>query len=115
MNESKPLMTRRNPLNDIKTRREWKSGISSEATYLLSERCPALRWHDFIVGIYMEHGNLRLQCKLKSSSSHTARTKVKMCNQGAEQLVVAMSLEKSRGAKGLCYSVRVVSQPLGRS
>lgn len=115
MNESEPLMTRRNPSNDIKTRLERKSGKSSEGTYLLSERCPAFRWHELPAGFDMELGNLRPQCKSKNASGTTVSVKVEKCGQGAELLVVATKSVKTDGAKGQRHSVMRFCQPQGRS
>lgn len=115
MNESKPLMTRRKCRDNIKTRHVLRSGINSEDTYLLTEWCSALRWHDSKIGFYVERGNLRLQCQRKIPSYIVVRKKVQMCNQGADLFVVVKNSMKIEGAKKQNYPVTLNSQPKGRS
>lgn len=105
MNESKPLRTRRKYLDNIKTSSVFQSGINSEITYLSTEWCSALKWHESKIGFYMERGNFRLQWQRKISSCHTVRKKVQMCNQGADLLVVVKNFMKIKGAKGQNYPV----------
>lgn len=60
MIESKPLMTCRKRMDDIKTEAVWTwSGMSLGATCLLLRRCPAWRGHELGSGPGAERGNLR--------------------------------------------------------
>lgn len=63
MNVSEPLMTCRKHRNGDQKRKESLAVMSSEETCLLSEWSPALRWHDFYIGIYKELGNQSLDVK----------------------------------------------------
>jgi len=63
MNASEPLMNCRKRRNGDQKRKESLAAISSEDTCLLSERSPALRWHDFHTGLYKELGNQFLDAK----------------------------------------------------
>lgn len=57
MNESEPLMNCRKRRDGDQKQKESLAVISSEETCLLTERSPALRWHDFYTGSYKERGN----------------------------------------------------------
>lgn len=61
MNASEPLMNRRKLFDDVKTKfclATWDK-INGNPV-LLVDRHPALRWHDTILGFFMERGNLSL-------------------------------------------------------
>jgi len=89
-NASEPLMRCRKDQDDVKTGCKSTPGISSETTYLLSERHPAQRRRDQDTGFYVERENLSSGCKGRRSSGGPVRTRVPMPGTGAEQLVVVM-------------------------
>lgn len=67
---------------------------------LLAMWDPALRWHEFEAGRYVERENLHPQCKGKRTSCYTMSSKVPKCGKEADSLVVAMKMSKDIGAKG---------------
>jgi hypothetical protein len=60
MNESEPLMTCRNRLNDVKTvGSDVLTGQVQQEYLKRAVQHPALKWRDFDPGFGMEHGKLR--------------------------------------------------------
>ena len=77
-----------------------RAGRSTEATYLLSVRCPVYRGRDSSLGFRTELENLVCDGKGKGTSGSPVRPKVPMRKPGANCFVVARKQGNSRGAKG---------------
>ena len=77
-----------------------RAGRSTEATYLLSVRCPVYRGRDSSLGFRTELENLVCDGKGKGTSGSSVRPKVPTRKPEANWFVVPRKRGNSRGAKG---------------
>ncbi len=100
-NANEPPMTHRNTtLTTSKPELPARAGRSTEATYLLTVRCPVYRGRDSSLGFRTELENLVCDGKGKGTSGGPVRPKVPMRKPGADCSVGAWIRGNSRGAKG---------------
>jgi hypothetical protein len=97
---NEPLVTHRNPSDDIKTGEVKLPGMSMAETYLLAVRCPVYRRRDSHSGFRTELENLAGDGKGKGASGQPVRPNVPMHQPGADCSVVAMKRGNARRAKG---------------
>src|SRR5207237_1648737 len=86
-----------------------RAGKSTEATYLLTVRCPVYRGRDSSLGFRTELENLVGDDKGKGTSGSLVRPKVPMRTPGADCSIGALIRSNVRGAKGAGHPPRDVS------
>ena len=86
------------------------SGISVEATCLLTTWCPVFRRRDSHLGFRTELETLAGHAKGKGPSGGPARPKVPMGPSGADRPIVVPKRGNARGAKGVGHSRCLLGQ-----